>query len=368
MKLLIVTDNYNIGGPATYTRLLAEHLPQENIEVEILSFEVVKKLPKVIRHFVFFLKVFGKLRKNDIIFAQDPVSVGLPSVIATKILAKKMIVRFVGDYAWEQSTQRFGVKESIDDFQNKKYGFKVEFLRKIQIFVLNRVDKIITPSIYFGELVKRWLKNPDKVQPIYNGIDTSAPKLSKQEARQKLGISQEDIILFSAGRLVPWKGFDLLIDIMPDLLKNNNKYKLIITGNGPDKNKLAKQVKSLQLQKAVRFTGQVSRQDVLLYLQAADVFVLNTSFESFSFHVVEAMYYNVPVITTNVCNLPEIIDNNKEGILVDHNNKEQIIQALDKILEDNNFRENIIKQASEKAKDFSIKKTMDSVIEILQNL
>ena len=368
MKLLIVTDNYNIGGPATYTRLLADHLPQENIEVEILSFELVKKLPKIIRHFVFFLKVFGKLRKNDIIFAQDPVSVGLPSVMATKIFAKKMIVRFVGDYAWEQSVQRFGVKENIDDFQNKKYGFKVEFLRKIQIFVLNKVDTIITPSVYFAELVKRWLKNPDKVHPIYNGIDTSAPKLNRSEARQKLGISSEDVILFSAGRLVPWKGFDLLLDIMPGLLKEGDKYKLAIIGDGPDKHKLTKQVKDLKLQSIVDLKGQMNRSDLLLYLQAADVFILNTGFESFSFHVVEAMYYNVPVITTNVCNLSEIIINNEEGILVDYNNKDQIVQALNKILKNKEFREKIITQASKKAENFSIKKTMDRVTEVLQNL
>lgn len=368
MKIVIATGVYKIGGPATYTRLLTEYLPAKDIKVEVLSFDQVKKFPKVIRHFIFFIKIFIKLLKTDLVFAQDPVSVGLPSLLAAKILRRKIIIRFVGDYAWEQSVQRFSVKDGIDDFQNNKYGFKVELLRRIQIFVLNHVDKIITPSVYFGEVAKKWLKDKNKVKPIYNGIDTSLPILNRTEARKKLSLSEDDIILFSAGRLVPWKGIDVLIDIMPDLLKKDNKYRLMIVGDGPEENKLKKQIKDLQLEKVIYFKGRLSRADLLLNLQAADIFILNTGFESFSFQVLEAMYYNIPVITTNICNLPEIIKNNQEGILVDYNNKTQIIVAIEKLLVDNSFRDSIIKNAKQRAQYFSIQKTMDNLLELLKSL
>ncbi|MFA6466920.1 MAG: glycosyltransferase family 4 protein [Patescibacteria group bacterium] len=368
MKIVIATGVYKIGGPATYTRLMTEYLSSQNIKVEVLSFDEVKKFPKVIRHFIFFIKIFIKLFKTDLVFAQDPVSVGLPSLLAAKILRKKIIIRFVGDYAWEQSVQRFSVKDGIDAFQNNKYGFKVEFLRRIQIFVLNHVDKIITPSVYFGEVAKKWLKDKNKVKPIYNGIDTNLPILNKLEARKKLSLKNEDIILFTAGRLVPWKGIDVLIDIMPDLLKKDNRYRLMIVGDGPEEEKLKKQIKDLQLKKVVYFKGRLSREDLLLNLQAADIFILNTGFESFSFQVLEAMYYNVPVITTNICNLPEIIKNNQEGILVDYNNKTQIIAAIEKLLADSSFRDSIIKNAKQRAEYFSIQKTMDNLLELLKSL
>ncbi len=368
MKIVIAPGAYKIGGPATYTRLLVEYLPLKNIEAEILSFDQVKEFPKIIRHFIFFVKMFIKLLSSDLVLAQDPVSVGLPSLVAAKILRKKMIIRFVGDYAWEQSAQRFGVKDSIDVFQNNKYSFKIEFLRWIQVFVLNHVDKIITPSIYFGELAKKLVNNKDKVIAIYNGIDTSLPVLGHEEARKKLGLNSEEIILFSAGRLVSWKGFELLIDLLPDLLKQNNRYRLMIVGDGPDMSKLRQKVMDLKLEGKVYLVGYLDREDLLVNLQAADIFVLNTGFESFSFQVVEAMYYNIPVITTNVCSLPEVIANNKEGILVDYNNKEQIRKAIEKFLVDTSFRQEIIKNAKKKSAYFSIKKTLDNLFEVLKNL
>ena len=68
--------------------------------------------------------VYG--RNADIIFAQDPVSVGFPAACAAKILRKKFLLKIVGDYAWEQGMQRFGISDLIDEFQRKKYGFAVE--------------------------------------------------------------------------------------------------------------------------------------------------------------------------------------------------------------------------------------------------
>lgn len=367
MKVLILTDVFKIGGPATYTRFLLDNFPKYDITTDVLSFESVKKSPKIIRHLFFFFKVLIKSSKCDIIFAQDPVSVGLPSLLVAKLLKKKFIIRFVGDYAWEQGVQRFGVRDNIDDFQNKKYSLQVEFFRAIQTFVLNNADKIITPSFYFGEIAKRIVKNKNKVIPIYNGIDIKAPILSKEKLRSELNISREDLILFSAGRLVTWKGFDALIEIMPDLLKINDKFYLFIAGSGPDEKKLSSKINSLNLQNNVKLLGNLERKILLNYLQIADIFILNTEFESFSFQVLEAMYYNVPIITTNRCNLPEIIEDRRHGFLVDYNNLDQIKASIFDILNNNDLRNSIVTKAHERSLDFSFEKTIEKVIKVIKN-
>src|SRR3989344_4474464 len=134
MKIVIATPLYppDIGGPATYSKLLFDELPKRGVDVTVLSFGEVRALPKIIRHFFYFLKLLKRGRGVDIIFAQDTVSVGFPSLWASKILGKRFFVRVPGDYAWEQATQRYGVTDSVDEFQNKRYGWRVEFLRKIQ--------------------------------------------------------------------------------------------------------------------------------------------------------------------------------------------------------------------------------------------
>lgn len=95
MKILITTGIYppEIGGPATYTKLLEENFRKIGIDVGVLPFRVVRFLPKVIRHLVFVIHVLLKSVNTNIIYAQDPVSVGLPSLIASKIMRKKFIIR-----------------------------------------------------------------------------------------------------------------------------------------------------------------------------------------------------------------------------------------------------------------------------------
>lgn len=368
IRVLVATGIYppDIGGPATYTVLLENELPARGFKVGVLAFTKYRSMPKIIRHLAYFWKCLWLLRRHDMVYAQDPVSVGLPSMLAARILRKPFIIRIAGDYAWEQAAQRFGIKDSIDDFSRyarspegrQKYPWQVRLMLRVQKFVANHAKIIITPSKYFQKLVSGWVKNPEKAKAIYNGID-----LGNQELGIRNYENKEKFIL-SAGRLVPWKGFDVLIEIMKDL----PDWKLVIVGDGPEREKLELRIKNYELGDRVTLAGSLSREKLMDLLRKASVFVLNTAFESFSFQVVEAMNAGTPVVTTNIGNLPEIIENNKEGILVQPNNKTEILAAIRRIASDKNFREEIVKNAKEKAKQFSIEKTVDQLEEILKNL
>jgi len=74
MKILIATGIYppDIGGPATYSKLLKDELPDRGIDVKVLSFGEVRHLPKIIRHFSYFLKVLKLGKGANVIYAQDP--------------------------------------------------------------------------------------------------------------------------------------------------------------------------------------------------------------------------------------------------------------------------------------------------------
>lgn len=352
MKILIATPLYppDIGGPATYSKLLFDELPKRGVKVTILSFGEVRKLPKIIRHIVYFFKLLKKARRVDIIFAQDTVSVGFPSLWASKILRKRFFVRVPGDYAWEQSTQRYGVKDSVDKFQNKKYGWRAEFLRKIQRITVNGAEMVITPSQYFRQLVSKWVKNQKKVFCIYNGIDlTTVPKSDGR---------YEPKTIISAGRLVPWKGFTVLIRV----LKSFPEWKLFIAGDGPMRKELENVAVQGGVNNRVFFLGQVSREELIRKIQNSEVFVLNTSFESFSFQAVEAMVAGTPVVTTNIGNLPEIIDNGKSGILVTPNDGNAIISSIKRLSLDKNLRDKIITKALVKSRQFSIENTLNNLL------
>ncbi len=354
MKVLVTTGLYppEIGGPATYSKLLKDELPKHGFEVRVLPFRIVRHLPKVVRHIVYLAKVMRAAKGMDVVYAQDPVSVGLPTCIATWLMRKHFAIRVAGDYAWEQACQRFGVKEPIDDFQNTKYGFKTEFLRKVQKGVVRRASVVVTPSIYFRDLVRGWAKRPECVHTIYNGIAfADAPE-----------VKEKPKTIITAGRLVPWKGFEALIEMMVDM----PDWTLEIAGDGPDRARLEEAINACGVGDRVKLFGQIPREELMERLAQARVFVLNTSFESFSFQTVEAMYTSTPVVVTSIGNLSEIVEDGTEGVLVSPDDTAAIRAAIERFESDDAFRAQVIAAAKAKAQTFSIDRTVRDLAELFR--
>lgn len=351
LKLLLVTPLYppDIGGPATYAVLLEKYLPQHGFTVEVLSFGKVRSLPKVLRHLTLFWLVFRHARFADIVFAQDTVSVGLPALCAAVLRRKKFVVRVPGDYAWEQAVQRFGVSVDINTFQGRYCGVRAEFLRSIQKFVVRHADLVITPSHYFSDLVSRWISATRHVpvETIYNGVEFgSMPEWHSERAEKR--------VIFSAGRLVPWKGFDTLIRVVACL----PEWRLRIAGEGPELAQLQSLAQELGVVDRVIFLGRLTREDVFQEVMKSRVFVLNTHFESFSYQVVEAMRIGVPVITSAIGNLAEIITHTVDGFLVTPDDAVEICRVILLLAEDSDLEQRISEEAKRKAVSFSIESSM----------
>ena len=196
MKIIIATPLYppEIGGPATDSASLVASVRTQGIETVVCPFSRVRHLPKVIRHLVYGLYLVRAMHGADGVVVFDTVSVGLPGLWSTRLMRVPLIVRVPGDYAWEQSVQRFGVTDSIDVFQEKQYGFRVELLRSFQRFVVRSAALSIAPSDYFKNLMSGWGMKPERLTRIYLGVDFDKPA----EAPQAL---PEGKIFFHSGGL-----------------------------------------------------------------------------------------------------------------------------------------------------------------------
>ena len=111
------------------------------IEADVLVFRDVKRFPYIIRHIVYFFKILKIGRKVDVIFAQDPLGSGLPASFAAKILRKKLLLKIVGDRAWETAMQKFKFKETLDDFVKKVFGFLTRYFCKVGTKTVGNVSK-----------------------------------------------------------------------------------------------------------------------------------------------------------------------------------------------------------------------------------
>ena len=370
MKILLATGIFppQIGGPATYAKLLSDELPRRGIDVEVASFSDYLDKPKVVRHFLYFRELFRKAQGVDLVYALDPVSVGLPALLASQIRAKKLVLRVPGDYAWEQGAQRFGVRETLDEFVRGrgKHPWQARLLKWVQAYVAEGAAKVITPSKYLKSIVVDCGVDPRKVAVVYNGFHIDAGRTLRPSLRKKLGFYGS--IVVTAGRLVPWKGIKELIEALPQVIEEVPDAELVVIGDGPQGEELRARTKELGLEKSVRFTGRLGQRDLFDYVRAADVFALNTGYEGQSHQILETMALGTPVITTAVGGNPETIEDGQTGILLKWNDKAGFARAIVEVLRDRSYAQSLARAAKKSVARFSDQAMLESVVRELTNL
>ncbi|MEK7149333.1 MAG: glycosyltransferase, partial [Patescibacteria group bacterium] len=379
-RILLVSGAYppDSGGSATYSSLLMKELPKLGFTPTLLTYgindkkeshiiRVSRAYPKGIRHIIFFAYCLWFSLSSKLVFSVDAsMGGGLPARLASICAQKNFFVRVTGEYAWEQGMARFGVKELLDDFQNNTYGMAIETMRAIEHWIVRGADIVIAPSEYLKKIVGGWGANSQKIITIFNSQDISHTRnISKDVAREKLGLPPDSPILLSIGRLLPWKGFSALIEVMNGVTQEHSDARLFIIDDGPEYERLKTKISECNLEKHVFLAGRVSREKVALYLRAADIFVLNTGYEGFSHILIEALASGVPVITTNVGGNPEIIKNGANGILVPYNDKEELQKNILLLLNSPKKREELIEKGIESAKKFTLPTMMNSLEGIL---
>ncbi len=330
MRILLATGIFppQIGGPATYSKLIYDELPKHGIDVDVVNFGDFIEKPRFVRHFLYFLELLKRGKDSDMIYALDPVSVGLAALFASQIHGKKFMLRIAGDYAWEQGTQRWGVTDKLDDFapEHESYPWQVRALKRVQKYVADGATRIIVPSGYLKKIVSAWEVNPEKISIVYNGFHVESTKTLKPSLRKRFGLMGS--IIISAGRLVPWKGMKELIETMPEIIAAVPDAKLVIVGDGPEEGELKSTAKRLDLENQILFTGRLGQKELFDYIKASDIFALNTSYEGFSHQILEAMAIGTPVVTTEIGGNPEVIRHGRNGVLLDPNDKKGFAEAI----------------------------------------
>lgn len=314
-KILIATGVYppGIGGSATCAHMLMEGLPEHGFEPVLAAFDRCLHLPSGLRHLAFLRRIIAIARNADLYLALDPVSVGLPTLAASRLLSKPLALRVGGDFAWEQAVQRHGVCDDLDRFLEKRYGWRVELLRTIEHRVARSSGLVIVPSRYLAGVALRWGVGADRVRVVTNAAPPAAAG-SREQARASLGIAGRWVV--SVGRLLRLKGFAGVIDAVAGLRSSFPDLRLAIVGSGPEHAALEARIQQGGLRDAVRLAGALPHSATLRMIQAADVFVLNSACEGMPHVVLEAMAAGTPVVATRVGGIPEVIEHGVNGRLV----------------------------------------------------
>ena len=358
MRLLIATPLYppEAGGPASYSYALEQGLPSRGIEVVLVPFSKVRHLPKGVKHIAYAYHLVRAGFGCDAVLALDPVSVGLPAWVASVFLRKPFFVKIVGDYAWEQGRQRHRMWMPLDEFvQTTDIPFPTYLLRKTQMFVAKRAKQIIVPSEYLKSILGTWGLSTERIRVIHNAVPVRAP------GRQDPRITETTVPrIITAGRLVPWKGINGLITAMVEVRKTIPSAVLIVVGDGPEKDTLKKYASARLPEEAVLFTGVQEPDVALASYAAADVFVLNSTYEGLSHILIEAMELARPIVATRAGGNTELIEDGETGLLVSVGDSEKLAELIIDLCTNRVKADSLGAKARERSKDFSQDKMLDT--------
>jgi glycosyltransferase involved in cell wall biosynthesis len=173
--------------------------------------------------------------------------------------------------------------------------------------VLHDADAVITTSQDLRLNLLRQGLPADKVHVVYRGVDQErfSPG-DRGEARRRLGIPSEGLVLVGVGRLVPVKGFDVLLDACGRLREQGLCFRLYLVGDGPCRCALESQVRALGLAEAVTFAGMVQHQALADWYRAADLTVLPSRSEGVPNVLRESLSCGTPFVASRVGGIAEL--------------------------------------------------------------
>ena len=355
VRMLVVTGIFppDIGGPATYVPIIAAGLAARHHRITVLTLSsqlnhddgtypyrvvrVCRQGPRVWKWLRTALAIIRLGRKVDVLFVNG---VAKEAALANLVLRKPMVVKVVGDGAWEIATVRGWVTDGFDDFQKRRYGPRVEALKWLRNWWTRRADRVIANSRYTASWLSHWGIRREKVNVIYNAVE------SIDGVKPVAYPLKSPVKLVTAGRLVPWKRMGRLIEVTADI----EGTALAIIGDGPERGMLEELARALGVADRVYFAGRQSRSAMLSIVASADIFVLNSSWESFAHALLEAMALGIPVISTAIGGPMEVVEDGRSGTFVGLNNQ-SLADAIRTLAENPQLRRRMGEQGRVIARD-----------------
>jgi len=234
---------------------------------------------------------------------------------------------------------------------------RFSFLKKIVVKCLNNSFRVIASNDYLkNKLIKLGVHKEkiELIKPIPNFVSHVDQKSLKQFKEK---ITKDDKIILYVGRLTEVKGVEYLIKAI-DLIKLRNIH-LVIAGDGVLCDKLKKLCDSLNLQNKITFFGPATSDDLSLLYGASDVFVLPSietsdgAAEGTGLVILEAMESGLPVITSSVGGIVNTVKNGVNGLLVPEKNPKEIANAIERVIDDEEFAKKIVENSKPTVKEFA---------------
>lgn len=308
--------------------------------------------------FVVLFRIALKVRP-DVVYSHD-LTPAFPAWITSRLLKTKLIFRIYGsrNLYW----------------QYRHFGSRLKECREYIAFWLPADYLIITKDgTYADVLAKELGVNPEKIRAWRNGVDFGIydpnPEI-KKKVFQQFGLREDQKIIISMSRLIPFYDVGRLVYCLPELFKMNSNVVCIIASDGVEKKQLEEFVKNKNIQHRVFFVGMVGKPVLKDLLNASDIYVNLTKYSNCNNALFEAMVAGKCIVALNNPLIKELITSGENGYLLYENELNYLPVVLSKLFSDDAMRLAFAKKVRETAleKLWSWDKRVAVELELLEGM
>lgn len=224
------------------------------------------------------------------------------------------------------------VKHGYHPAYQAKYGYDFRFLRRDTFYWIERIscrfiDFNVTISKGLYNVFRQGIVKPEKIRNIYYGLTVKAPV----QENKSLKIPTDPFVLIT-GRLVPFKGHEYLINAWKRVKQHTTKLKLVIAGDGSEKEKLQQLVTENDLNDVIVFLGHVPNPHPLM--EKSLFTVVTSTWEGFGLIQLESWLHKKPIIAFDVPAMNEVVEDGVSGLLVPFKDEEQLASKIIQLYND----------------------------------
>ncbi len=360
MKILHIIDKLDYGGAQILLKDIVENSSSRNTNINVFSLRTVCTTFKIhysnVRisksSFRFSLKpifeLFKYLRENEV------------DIIHTHLIKSNLIGLFLA--LFYKSKFCFIVHEHGAIFRKSKFSL---YCLLMKFFNNNITRFVVVSKATKNQMISKCGIPSDKISILYNPLNPKRFKKINSHLVNKLKIKyklKNHIVVGFTGRFHPIKGIIYLLKAFRRLYAENKNVRLVIIGDGPQKDILKEYVKKEHLSSVVIFTG--FKRDIKNYIPLFDVAVIPSISESLGIVALEFMHCEIPIIASKVGGLSEILYNNKTTLFVKPGNVHNLYSKIKQLIYNKNLQKKLINNSKIVVKRYYV----DKYIKKLNNL
>lgn len=349
------------GGSGVVATELAKGLAQRDHKLHILSYARPARLDTFQTNIS-----YHEVNINSYpLFEYPPYDLALANQMANMIEFEGIDVLHV-HYAIPHATSAFLAKQILGEraadipIITTLHGTDITLVgsdasyKSVVDFSINQSDGVTAVSEYLKEETYKRFDIQKNIEVIPNFIDLQRFKKSNKSHFKKAICPEGEKIVVHVSNFREVKRVPEVISVFDQILKNDIKAKLLLVGDGPDRQRAERRCRELKICDQVRFLGK--QENVEEILSIADLFLIPSGSETFGLAALEAMSCSVPVISTNIGGLPEVNIHGETGYLCDLDDIECMARYAVDILKDEEHHEELSRNARKRAERFEMSK------------